>query len=923
LPDEAIRESTLVNYEGEIRNVIDSRIRFGMHELTLAGLPRRFYDACNRRSNSAAVYQMVDARQVSALPSLAEAAVTKLDNGESWLASTRKAGNALLAWFLLAEDKQQRLESLEIAPLMHQQTLVEHILTGDDLSRVLIGDEVGLGKTVEAGLVAKRLLAGNAAARVLYLAPAQLIGNVVAEFRRLGMDPRRWSSGSTGDVRLDIDSVVVASIQKSVRDENAKRLRDAGPWDLIIVDECHHLSDYEPGGGAPNAGYRLVRDLLREQRPDGRILLMSGTPHQGNQARFENVLALLTRPGENIEDVAGRVIYRTKESVRDWKGRPLFPTRDVRAPRTASLGLDWSTWYENVSALYDMAQLSSPQSRAGGWARGQALQWVASSVEAGLAYLVRLAIRRLNLDESEPNLAPALAAIRPYRGGPLNEPLPALVERIRRSMKVAMVEKEPDLDDDEPDDVAWRPDPVALGKLLRDGSRLANAGADREKWRVMLDLLEEAGSEKVVLFCQPVETVGVVSRCIAQHFGREPAVIVGGQTEQERKQQVDAFRQPDGPQFLVSSRAGSEGINLQVSRRVIHLDIPWNPMDMEQRVGRVHRFGSQNTIIVDTVVVPGSREADAYRIAREKLRLIAEQLDPEQFEQLFGRVMNLVPPEELADVLATSPPVSQSSEMEHRLADIVRAGYSKLQTFSKAYSEGAERIRAVDPGSATWADLRTFMERAGDASSGAPASMRVFELSGDGVTFHDRTVETLEVFGQRLICDETDGLPSYDSDGQPIARLGISDRRVVDLLAQAVFSQPADRVGAIRLRAAEAAKFTGERLTTFAISIYAVHTLAFVRGTVEEKELRLCAFIIAPDRRATEVPSARLCDLVRTFLIAERQTRPTDEVLRSVLTYSKNVEVDVANALRGGNNSDTPGELAAIWPVCWIAVATT
>src|SRR5262249_59810892 len=82
------------------------------------------------------------------------------------------------------------------------------------------------------------------------------------------------------------------------------------------------------------------------------------------------------------------------------------------------------------------------------------------------------------------------------------------------------------------------------------------------------------------------------------------------------------------------------------------IEVPWNPMDLEQRVGRVHRFGSRRTILVDTVVVKDSREADAYRIARQKLKIIAATLvEPERFEAIFARVMCLVPPEELQTVL--------------------------------------------------------------------------------------------------------------------------------------------------------------------------------------------------------------------------------------------------------------------------------
>ena len=243
----------------------------------------------------------------------------------TWLASTRRAQASLLAWFILAEDPQRRLEVLDVAPLMHQRSVVEHILNAADLRRVLIADEVGLGKTVEAGLILQRLLQAGNGTKALYLAPAQLVRNVIGEFTRLGLDARRWTSVDS-DARIDRDQLVVASVQKSVRDGNAEALVAAGPWDIIIADECHHLSDWAEGGGSPNGGYRLVDRLIAAQRPDvGRVPLLSGTPHQGHQARFENLLALLQHPGEQPADTAGRVIFRTKEMVTDWHGRPLFP----------------------------------------------------------------------------------------------------------------------------------------------------------------------------------------------------------------------------------------------------------------------------------------------------------------------------------------------------------------------------------------------------------------------------------------------------------------------------------------------------------------------------------------------------------------------------------------------------------------------
>ena len=118
-------------------------------------------------------------------------------------------------------------------------------------------------------------------------------------------------------------------------------------------------------------------------------------------------------------------------------------------------------------------------------------------------------------------------------------------------------------------------------------------------------------------------------------------MIIGGQTDQVRQAEIDRFWRPDGPRFLVSSRAGGEGINLQVARRLVHIDVPWNPMEMEQRVGRVHRFGSRETILVDTLVMRNSREEEMYAAADRKLRLIASTMvEPDRVNALFARVMS-------------------------------------------------------------------------------------------------------------------------------------------------------------------------------------------------------------------------------------------------------------------------------------------
>jgi hypothetical protein len=337
----------------------------------------------------------------------------------------------LYATYLISEDPQRRLDVHKAATLMHQVSLVQHILGDPKLKKVLIGDEVGLGKTIEAGLLIKRLIDENPTIRVLYLAPARLVSNVVNELRqKLDIDARKWSAGNTGDARLESDRIVVASIHKAVFGDNPKCMIDGGPWDVIFVDECHHLSDWGISGGNPNQSYKLVHQLVNSQPSDGRLFLMSGTPHQGSEARFKNLLRLLADEGQSLESVAGKVIYRTKDRIKDWRGQPLFPSRQINPPTVVQLGLAYEQWYEGIGSLYDQGRDGGSNSRATGWAKGQALQWAASSVQAGLGFLVRLSMRRLGWGVEHKELNGAMAALRPYRGGAVNEPIPALFARL-------------------------------------------------------------------------------------------------------------------------------------------------------------------------------------------------------------------------------------------------------------------------------------------------------------------------------------------------------------------------------------------------------------------------------------------------------------------------------------------------------------
>jgi hypothetical protein len=711
--------------------------------------------------------------------------------------------------------------------------------------------------------------------------------------------------------------VVIASIHKAVFGENFNRVVESGPWDVLVVDECHHLSDWNPSGGKPNLSFRLVSQLMKMQPPGGRLILMSGTPHQGSEARFRNILRLLSDDGKDIAGAAGRVIFRTKDRVRDWRGAPLFPARDIRPPVVVQLGDRYEQWYERVALLYEGTGLNGVRLRAAGWAKGQALQWAASSVQAGIGFLARLGIRRLGWTLDNDALASALAALRPYRGGTVSESLPKLFDRITKQIGNRALLLETQEDEEEWEDEVWRPDPSLLSKLLLEGVALIRSGAAQAKWEALSMLIDRAGDEKVVLFAQPIETVTVVSDFLSKRYGVMPALIIGNQSDEDRTAQVARFQTEDGPRFLVSSKAGGEGLNMQRARHLIHLDVPWNPMDMEQRIGRVHRFGSRKTIIVDTVVAAGSREIDMYRIARDKLAMAVRHLDPEQFEVLFSRVMSLVPPKELEAILGdASCPLSSDLVASSEIGRLVAEGFKSWRAFDDAYRSQAEAIRATNPGEATWADLGSFLVKHGGAEDGPQARFSSFEFADDEIVEVEQSVPTLSFAGLPYACGDTGGLPATGDGEAPASRLGINLEWVQSTLRQAFNPDRGCGVGFVKLPA----PLGGGKDRRGALCY-----LAFLRQRLQqeagrwiEASVELKLYELREDDDALELDTTASARFIRSLANAIRVRDPQELSVRRDLVE---VEREIFARLRQPSERDIEAGIRyAVWPLAVVAV---
>lgn len=684
---------------------------FGYPQLAHSALPDRVYVGLDEAQRPPSVVHAEPEDDVAPLPAPLD---VLLGAGEArpWPKETERALARLEAAWLLTEDRYRLLDAEAIEPLAHQATLVEHVITSPHLKRVLIADEVGLGKTLEAALLIRRLIAAHPAGlpRVLYLAPAALVSNVVDELRRAGLSPREWST-SVQEARLtpnESDPLVVASLHRAVFSAQGgvnhfATVAASGPWDVVIVDEAHHLTDWSEDGTDPQQRMRLVRMLVRERLTnDGRVILLTGTPHQGHGDRFRNLLRLLD-PDENHQSARGRVIYRTKDDILDWDGNPLFPVRRVLPPDAVDGGPEWTEWLEQIHRLLT----PSAGDRAGAWRRAQALQWCASSPKAGLAFLVRMAIRAGHTVGTLPGLRESALALRPYRGGPADERAEALLVRMGAA----------EASDDEGEVGAFL-DSEELGAVLAVGTRLIASDAVGRKLAPLLRWLGEIGDEKIVVFAQPIETVDMLVERLEGALGDGTVVrIVGGQPRGTRADVVRAFREDPRVRVLVSSRAGGEGINLQVARHLVHFDVPWNPMELEQRVGRVHRYGSARTVVVRTIVLAGSREERVLARARARLGEIVRDLDADQFERLFSRTMSLIPLDQLADLMAAEGFGSLAPPESDRLDELVSQGFKSWKAADGELRSHAERLRQVERGQADDRDLQAFLQ----ARLGLPA----------------------------------------------------------------------------------------------------------------------------------------------------------------------------------------------------------
>ncbi len=502
---------------------------------------------------------------------------------------------------------------------------------------LLVADDVGLGKTIEAGLAMLELMARGRASRILIVTPPGLMDQWREELRdKFGLEFTLIDNASgLSKVQTDLPAGVspwdalprvitsIDFLKKETVRNRALRKR----WDLIVVDEAHGLAE----SGTPDNPYRTQRTRLGFALRDAArgLLLLTATPHNGYSHSFRSLLELveptLATLGGSVEEVRRRIetarIRRMKVQIRrrlpDGREEAVFPPRTVRGIPVADLT------DQEKDLLRKVASYCSRTARGAADTEDAELVGFAMQIVKKRALSSRLALAKtldhrleaLRKEEAREE-PPDRSELRDLQADlPLEET--AAERTARRILRSAI-----------PRDERRRKNEIqALNSIRR---LLAKLPVKDPKIEALLaelrQVLEETPVEKVIVFTEyrdTLESIQVRLDGDSTLAGRY-VILRGGLTRGQRRERQDAFERPE-VRLLLATDAASEGLNLQRHcRRVVHFELPWNPNRLEQRNGRVDRYGQTGNPVIRYLYYPDSPEEDVLDQLVAKIERMAE-----------------------------------------------------------------------------------------------------------------------------------------------------------------------------------------------------------------------------------------------------------------------------------------------------------
>ncbi|WP_042201726.1 DEAD/DEAH box helicase [Paenibacillus camerounensis] len=482
---------------------------------------------------------------------------SRLEKGGPWgdWKCSRLAVQGEQSGLVTSFDELQCTKHLSgLSPLPHQLDTAHKVLF-EMSGRAILADEVGLGKTIEAGLILKEYLVRGLVGKVLILVPASLVLQWVRELNaKFGItavaQKKAYSWGN---------DIVVASLDTAKRDPH-KELLLSSEYDMLIIDEAHKLKNKK------STNYQFVQQLRKKY-----CLLLTATPVQNDLGELFNLITLL-KPGQlgNQGDFAANFVVDkrqpknevqlrgelSKVMIRNRRGEgPVnFTKRKVRNIPLI-LSPEEKALYDGVTAFVKDTYQESGGNLSSMLSLVTLQREVCSSRDAVFITLVNL-IKKLPADS------------------PKRDRMMELLQSIRTVKTNTKAEK--------------------TMELIRDMN------------------------EKVIVFTEYRATQEYLLQYFRDH-GLQCVPYSGGMNRGKKDWMMDLFR--GRAQVMIATEAGGEGINLQFCHHMINFDLPWNPMRVEQRIGRVHRLGQQNDVVIYNLSTQGTIEEHILHLLHEKINM--------------------------------------------------------------------------------------------------------------------------------------------------------------------------------------------------------------------------------------------------------------------------------------------------------------
>jgi ERCC4-related helicase len=568
-----------------------------------------------------------------------------------------------------------------IALLPHQLWVCRKVLASWP-TRWLVADDVGLGKTIEAGLILWPLLSRGTVKRLLVLCPASLVEQQWQVRLRTMFDIRLAHYTAEADTPNSefwhTSHQVVASLQTLRADNRGRhqRMLDAPPWDLLIVDEAHHLNSDEEKG--PTLGYQLVEKLIKHRKINSAVFF-TGTPHRGKNYGFLNLLKLL-RPEvfdpkkplhEQLPRLREVMIRNNKQCVTDLHGERLF-----QAPRVTSETFQFTSQEEDFYELLTTFITT-----------GQAYASKLAATDQRMVILILIAMQKL--------ASSSVSAIRRALKGRLKR-----IEESRQKLEKLQAQRDRLADElKQLQEAEESTDFDALSALeeqvAEEETRLQLMEDEEPRLKVLVEVAEGVRSETkidkilslvdgpfagrtVLFFTEYKATQALLMTELIRKHGDDCVTFINGDEAidgvvdsrgQVRRLAIPreeaASRFNSGlVRFLVSTEAAGEGIDLQGNcHTLIHVDLPWNPMRLHQRVGRLNRYGQNQVVDVVSLRNPDTVESRIWEKLTTKLDRITAAMqqvmaEPEDLQQL---VLGMTSPSFFRELFAEGATVKPES----------------------------------------------------------------------------------------------------------------------------------------------------------------------------------------------------------------------------------------------------------------------